>query len=105
MEQVCLKAASSDASENLKLAGHNLAASLINNHMKIFYPALSLTAPNVLTATTLRLLTALVAQGPAIARELLCSFNFSYKPLEILPTKIGNVNKVIELMKCYKMFV
>lgn len=98
MEQVCLKSASADASDNLKLAGYNLATNLINNHTKTFYSALSLSAPNVLTATTLRLLTALVAQGPVIAQELLCSFNFSYKPLEILPTKVGNVNKVIKLI-------
>ena len=95
MEQVCLKSASANASENLKLAGHNLATNLINNHVKIFYSALSPSAPNVLTATTLRLLTALVAQGPLVAQELLHSFNFSYKALEILPTKVGNISKVL----------
>ena len=94
MEQVCLKSASSDASEDLKLSGHNLATNLINNYVKIFYSSLSLSAPNVLTATTLRLLTAIVAQGPSVARELLHSFNFSYKPLEILPTKVADINKV-----------
>ena len=95
MEQVCLQSANTNASEDLKLAGCNLAINLIHNHMKIFYSALSLSAPNVLTATTLRLLTSMVAQGPLVAQELLHSFNFSYKPLEILPTKVGSINKVM----------
>ena len=94
MEQVCLKSASADASEDLKLSGHNLATNLITSYMKMFYSSLSRSAPNVLTATALRLLTAMVAQGPLVARELLHSFNFSYKPLQILPTKVGDINKV-----------
>ena len=98
MEQVCLKSANTDASDNLKIAGHNLAINLINNHMKIFYSALSPSVPNVLSATALRLLTAMVAQGPSVAQELLHSFNFSYKPLEILPTKVGNISKVLKLV-------
>lgn len=95
MEQVCLKSANTDASNDLKLAGHNLAINLISNHLKIFYSTLSLSAPNVLTATSLRLLAAMVAQGASVAQELLHGFNFSYKPLEILPTKVDAINKVI----------
>ena len=89
-----MKSASADASADLKLAGQNLATNLISNHIKIFYSSLSLSAPNALTATTLRLLTAGVAQGSSVAQELLHSFNFSHKPLEILPTKVGDISKV-----------
>ena len=99
MEQVCLKSASADASKDLKVAGHNLATNVITNYMKIFYSSLSLSAPNVLTATTLRLFTAMVAQGPLVAQELLHSFNFSYKPLEVLPTKVGDINKVSNMIQ------
>jgi len=101
LEQLCIKSASTDASEDFKLAGHNLAINLIHNHIKIFYSTLSSSAPNILTATTLRLLTAMVAQGPLVAQEILHYFNFAYKPLEMLPTKVGDINKVFDYYCVY----
>ena len=40
-----------------------------------------------LVASCLRLLTAMVAQGPNAAREVQRMFNFGYKPLEVFPTR------------------
>ena len=97
MEQVCLKAATTGSSDDLRSAGHNLAMNLINNHIKIFYTVLSPSSTNMLTAVGLRLLAVMVTQGPLVAKELLHKFNFSYKSFENLPSKAGHINKVTRL--------
>jgi len=94
MEQLYLKAASVESSDDLRFAGHNLAVNLINNHIKIFYTVLSPSSTSMLTAVGLRLLAVMVTQGPPIAKELLHKFNFSYKSFESLPSKVGHINKV-----------
>ena len=94
IEQVYLKAAATESSDELRSAGHNLAINMINNHIKIFYTVLSPSSTNMLTAVGLRLLAVMVTQGPSVARELLHNFNFSYKSFEALPSKAGHINKV-----------
>lgn len=55
--------------------------------MRPVYSSLVTTVPMVLIAACLRLLAAMVAQGPRSAREVQRTFNFGYKPLEFLPHK------------------
>ncbi|XP_065899031.1 nucleolar pre-ribosomal-associated protein 1-like isoform X3 [Dysidea avara] len=95
IEQVYLKAAATESSDELRSAGHNLAINMINNHIKIFYTVLSPSSTNMLTAVGLRLLAVMVTQGPSVARELLHNFNFSYKSFEALPSKAGHINKKV----------
>lgn len=59
--------------------------------MRPVYSSLVSVAPHKLTAASLRLLAAMVAQGPASAREVQLVFNFSYKPVGLLPNKTSKI--------------
>jgi len=59
--------------------------------MRPVYSSLVTMVPMKLVAACLKLLVAMVAQGPRSARELQQAFNFGYKPLEFLPQKTHKI--------------
>lgn len=68
--------------------------------MRPVYSSLVTTVPMVLIAACLRLLAAMVAQGPRSAREVQQTFNFGYKPLEFLPHKSHLIQVRALLVSC-----
>lgn len=81
-------------SETTQLTDHNklhqsigsrLATSLLSSHLGSIYFSLSHNKPDILCAAALRLLTAVVMQGPATATELLVLFDFGLSSLNALP--------------------
>ena len=66
-------------------AGAKLVAAILSNHMRCVYTSLQSTQPVRLVASCLKLLTAMVLQGPRVARDIQQNFNFTYKPLDVLP--------------------
>ena len=56
-----------------------IVSRLLTNHRKLVYNCLNSASPSNVTMAALRLLTAIVMHGPALARELLTSFDFSHK--------------------------
>ena len=67
--------------------GAKLVAAILSNHMRCIYTSLQSSQPMRLVASCLKLLTAMVLQGPRVARDIQQSFNFGYKPLEVLPSR------------------
>ena len=92
LEQVLLFTASTDGHQCINSsAGSKLVQSILRNHMRPVYSSLVTTAPMMLIAACLKLLTAMVTQGPRSAREVQQTFNFGYKPLEFLPHKSHHI--------------
>ena len=67
--------------------GLKLVATILSSHMRCIYSCLQTTQPMRLVASCLKLLTAMVLQGPSTARDIQQSFNFGYKPLQLLPSR------------------
>ena len=67
--------------------GSTLVSTILTNHMRCIYSCLQTSQPMRLVASCLKLLTAMVLQGPGTARDIQQSFNFGYKPLEVLPSR------------------
>ena len=65
--------------------GSRLATSLLSSHLGSIYFSLSPNKPDILCAAALRLLTAVVMQGPATATEFLVLFDFGLSSLNALP--------------------
>lgn len=92
MEQIFLFTAVVDS--ETKLTDHNklyqsigsrLATCLLSSHLGSIYFSLSPNKPDILCAAALRLLTAVVMQGPATATEFLVLFDFGSSSLNALP--------------------
>ena len=56
-----------------------IVSRLLTNHRKFVYNCLNSASPASLTMAVLKLLTAIVMHGPALAREMLTAFDFSHK--------------------------
>ena len=69
--------------------GSKLVADILSSHMRCIYSSLQTSQPMALVASAVKLLTAMVLQGPSAARDIQQSFNFGYKPLETLPSRTG----------------
>ena len=87
IEEVLLLTASSPGGSFLQSVGHRLSLKLLSCCLPCVYTALSPDKPDALSAAALRMLTAVVMQGSAIARELMNGFDFSVKQLQHLPSK------------------
>ena len=71
--------------------GQRLVHQLMECHTKHLHSSLTSSKPDKLTASTLRLLTAMVMQGPATAREIAAWFNFAYKPVDLLASRTDKI--------------
>ena len=91
LEQVLLYTASSESDPVLASAGLQLTQSILSTHMRTIYSSLVTAAPARLICACLCLLSAMVTQGPAAAREVLQGFNFGYKPLGLLLAKTEKI--------------
>jgi hypothetical protein len=67
--------------------GSMLVSTILTSHMRCIYSCLQTSQPMRLVASCLKLLTAMVLQGPGTARDIQQSFNFGYRPLEVLPSR------------------
>ena len=67
--------------------GSKLVADILSSHMRCIYSSLQTSQPMRLIASAVKFLTAMVLQGPSAARDVQQSFNFGYKPLEMLPSR------------------
>ena len=85
LEEILLFTASSGG--QLHSAGSTLVQRLLQQSMRVVYTGLAGGPSNSakLASTTLKLLTAMVAQNVGCARDVLAVFDFSCKPLERLP--------------------
>jgi hypothetical protein len=73
-----------------------IVSTLLSNHRKLVYNCLNSASPASATMAVLRLLTAIVMHGPALARELLIAFDFSHKTFGTL------VNRRDKKVRCYR---
>lgn len=67
--------------------GMSIVQRVLQGHLKLLYSCLNPTSPPEVIKSTLRLLTAMVTQGPSAAREVQRSFDFILKSLSSLPNK------------------
>lgn len=85
--------------------GSRLVSTILTSHMRCIYSCLQTTQPMRLVASCLKLLTAMVLQGPATAKDIQQSFNFGYKPLEVLPNRTHLLQVRFPLCICTCMCV
>ena len=71
--------------------GQRLVHQLMESYTKHLHSSLTTSRPDKLTASTLRLLTAMVMQGPSTAREIASWFNFAYKPVDLLANRTDKI--------------
>lgn len=86
-----LYTASVESDPVLTSVGLQLTQNMLSTHMRTIYSSLVTTAPARLIGTCLGLLSAMVTQGPAAAKEVLLGFNFGYKPLSFLLSKTDRI--------------
>ena len=66
-------------------------------HSKQLHFSLTTSRPDKLAASTLRLLTAMVMQGPATAKEISSWFNFTYKPVDLLANRTDKIQVCVDV--------
>ena len=66
-------------------------------HSKQLHFSLTTSRPDKLAASTLRLLTTMVMQGPATAKEISSWFNFTYKPVDLLANRTDKIQVCVDV--------
>ena len=80
-------ASSATSAKHYASVGSTVVSTILTSHMRCIYSCLQTSQPMRLVASWMKLLTAMVLQGPGTARDIQQSFNFGYKPHEILPSR------------------
>ena len=92
-------ASSATSAKHYASVGTTVVSTILTSHMRCIYSCLQTSQPMRLVASCLKLLTAMVLQGPGTARDIQQSFNFGYKPLEVLPSRTYLL--LVSLVDCY----
>ena len=102
LEVIVLHLADEDARTKSRAAV--IVSTLLTNHRKLVYHCLNSASPANATMAVLRLLTAIVMHGPALARELLIAFDFSHKTFGALVNR-RDKKDVVDVRTCFIKFV
>ena len=108
LEPVLLFTASQPSDSNFakeRSVGQRLVHQLMESHTKHLHSSLTTSRPDKLTASTLRLLTAMVMQGPSTAREVAAWFNFAYKPVDLLANRTDKIQVRTKELERYIILV
>ena len=86
----CLLIFTSEDGRHSTAEGMDIVRHILHNHIKVLYSCLNPASPANITKAVLRVLTAMVTQGTAAAREVQSVFDFSLRALSALPHRRDN---------------